>query len=444
MIEEKGLSDNPKLEIEPHSYENKLQFSNYVLWNRNHILRYYDISEKDYTRLINKLNFEQYKNITLSSLKLYREHYDIMEEYDIRDEYELHNLLKKIWNDWGNCDVVFAKMPTINIGHIDRDSQVIELLLKYAPISNIDLAKKYEDAYGVLTATVLANYFGCIDNYFHNGMYSVEFETFSSEQTTRMTEVLTEDFYSLDDFIRLLKREFPDVEDSLINSYNIKNLGFIFNDHYLIKKKFISASEYFRFKLLEKEIVDTRDFPVAMLSSVSFSTEKYDLRSKRIITEFSPGQYINISRLNEAGITEEALKKYCEEVKCFVQKNIFFTIKSIKADGFDSQLHELYFDDWFYSSVLAEDKENFNYIRCGSTRLFYSCKEKFSLSDFIAWIVERKTKIDIYDLEELCHERYGVFIDKYKLISLANNAGLYYDQIMETVYIDYDTYFEEV
>ena len=444
LLKENNLDGDSNLEIDCRTYENRLQTCDYVLWNMHRCLRYYDISERDYIRLISNLNLEQYTNVTISTLKLYREHTDIMEEYDIRDEYELHNLLKKIWPEWGNCEVEFAKMPTINIGKADRDSQTIDLLLKYAPITNYELAGKYEEVYGVLATTVLANYFDCIDSYFHNGVYSVDFKILTLEQNNQMSAVLTEDFYSVDDFKRILKREFPDADESLVNSYNIKELGFSFNDSYLIRKTYPSASEFFRSKLLESDIVDTRDFPKAMLSSVSFTTEKYDLRSKRIITEFLPGQYINISRLNSVGISKENLDKYCEEVKAFVPKNTFFTVSSVRQDGFDSELHELYFDEWFYSSVLAEDKENFSYIRCGNTRVFFSGQNKFNLSDFIVWLVERKTKIEIYDLEDLCKNRYGASIDRYKLISIANSSGLYYDEIMETVYIDYDTYFEEV
>lgn len=444
LLNEKNLTNEVKLKIDPHSYENKLQVSNYALWNRNHSLRYYDITERDYTRLVSKIDMEQYKNITFSSLKLYREHSDIMEEYDIRDEYELHNLLKKIWNKWGNCDVDFSKMPTINIGVVNRDKQALDLLLKYAPISNFELAQKYEDTFGVLATTALSNYFSCLDSYFHNGMYSVEFETLNREQREHMTEILTDNFYSVDDFWRILKREFPDAKESLVNSYNVKELGFSFNDSYLIRRTYPSASEFFRRKLLESDIVDTRDFPKAMLNSVTYSSEKYDLRSRRVITEFLPGQYINISRLNSVGISKENLDKYCEEVKAFVPKNTFFTVSSVRHDGFDSELHELYFDEWFYSSVLAEDKENFSYIRCGNTRVFFSGQNKFNLSDFIVWLVERETKIEIYDLEDLCKNRYGASIDRYKLISIANSSGLYYNEIMETVYIDYDTYFEEV
>ena len=83
-----------------------------------------------------------------SSLKLFRDNPDLMEEYDIRDEYELHNLLKKIWPETSELKIQFKKMPTIVIGEPDRDQQVLGLLMQYAPISNVELAKKYEEQYG--------------------------------------------------------------------------------------------------------------------------------------------------------------------------------------------------------------------------------------------------------------------------------------------------------
>lgn len=36
----------------------------------------------------------------ITSLKLFRDYPDLMREYDIRDEYELHNLLKKLVNQF--------------------------------------------------------------------------------------------------------------------------------------------------------------------------------------------------------------------------------------------------------------------------------------------------------------------------------------------------------
>jgi hypothetical protein len=41
-------------------------------------------------------------------------------------------------------------------------------------------------------------------------------------------------------------------------------------------------------------------------------------------------------------------------------------------------------------------------------------------------------------------DRYGISIPKEKLIEIIHGTELYYDTIMEAVYIDYDTYFEEI
>ena len=52
--------------------------------------------------------------------------------------------------------------------------------------------------------------------------------------------------------------------------------------------------------------------------------------------------------------------------------------------------------------------------------------------------------MDIFDLCELLEEHYNIHIDIYNLLSIIRSSTLYYDEIMEAVYIDYDTYFEEV
>ena len=38
----------------------------------------------------------------------------------------------------------------------------------------------------------------------------------------------------------------------------------------------------------------------------------------------------------------------------------------------------------------------------------------------------------------------GIVLDKDKLVSIIRGTEMYYDVIMEAVYIDYDAYFEEV
>ena len=149
LLETIGASDDPSLAIDLRSYENKLSQNDFVLWNWGHRFRYYPIIQYDYGNLLEALALDQYENIEFSSLKLFRDNSELMEEYDIRDEYELHNLLKKILSTASESKIHFKKMPIIVIGTPNRDQQVIDLLMQCAPITNVELAKKYEELYGV-------------------------------------------------------------------------------------------------------------------------------------------------------------------------------------------------------------------------------------------------------------------------------------------------------
>lgn len=443
FLEDHGLADDEKLHVETRTYENKLAKCDYVLWNQNHSLRYYNIANRNYAPLIAEINLAQYCDQEFSTLKVFREHPELMAEFDIRDEFELHNLLKKIWPQWGDCEVTFSKMPTLRLGNYNVDDQVLDLLLQCAPVSALDFAQAYENRYGVKSATALSNYFHCIDPYLINGIYTIDQECLPMEQHDRMKEVLTEDFYTLSDIQRLYQREFPN-ETRKLNSYNIKTLGFSINSTYVISNRFSNAAAYIRHILTTDDIVDTNNFPASLVTLQSYWSELISIRNQREIVEFAPKHYINIRRLEQNGITKEMLDDYCQQVSRFVDRNTYFTVTSIRQDGFTHHLDDLYFDEWFYSSLLAEDHERFNYRRMGRNRLFYSGSKDVQLSAFLQWIVEKEERIDLDDLTQLLADRYGIVLRRDKILLVLKDTELYYDQIMDRVYIDYDTYFEEV
>ena len=66
------------------------------------------------------------------------------------------------------------------------------------------------------------------------------------------------------------------------------------------------------------------------------------------------------------------------------------------------------------------------------------------LEDLLTELLLDREKIEIYDLKDLLEQEYGIVLDKDKLTGLIKESSLYYDSIMETVYLDYDTYFEEI
>lgn len=446
QLDELGLSDDPSLHVEVRSYENKLNACNYVLWNQWRSFRYYNIPEHDYDDLLTTLNLDDYEDTEISSLKLFRDYPDLMEQYDIRDEYELHNLLKKIWTE-SESKVVFGKMPTIVIGSANRDNQVLTLLLQYAPISGEELAEKYEETYGIKAASVLANYMSAFDEYYYDGKYSVSFDNLPANEFNRMQTILVEDFYFMSEVKRLYTREFPNSDITNINPYTLKTLGFrVYAGYsgYIVRNTYSSGSSYFHKLLTVEDLVDVRSKNHQICYIGTYEKELYDLRAAYEIVEYLPLRYINIRRLNTLGITKESFKDYCSKVAARYEKGEYFTPTSLYQDGFSHTIDDLGFDEWFFSSVLIEDRESFSYQRIGGTRILLRGKPNANLGGMLTWLLEKYQKIDFYDLTDLLEERYGISLPKEKLIEIIHGTELYYDTIMEAVYIDYDTYFEEI
>lgn len=441
-----GLGDDPSLMIEARTYENILNQCDYVLWNQWRSFRYYNILEQDFEDLLSTLNLEQFEDTEFSTLKLFRDYPLLMEQYDIHDEYELHNLLKKIWVS-ENESVKFKKMPTIEVGSANTYNQVLTLLLQYAPITAEDLANRYEEEYGVKALTVRGNYLRALDHYFYKGVYSIDYAALPSIQFARMQTVLDRDFYTIQDVKRLYKREFPNSDESLLNPYTLKTLGFhVYPGYsgYIVKNTFSGATDYFHTILTQDDIVDMRAYGTAIRNIATYDSEHRRLRNAYEIIEFSPLQYISIRRLNEAGVTKEHLRAYCDAVAKYYEKGEYFTTTSMRNSGFVHDLDDLGFEEWFYSSILFEDRDNFSAQRIGGTRLFLRGKPNGNLADMLVWLLDKYQKIDFYDLLDMLENQYGIFLPKEKVVEIISDTELYYDAIMETVYIDYDTYFEEI
>lgn len=445
LLESLGLGDDLSLTIESRTYENKLNASRYVLWSQRRRFRYYPIDSQDFTPLLEALDLTQYEDVEISSLKLFRDYPELMREYDVQDEYELHNLLKKIWPQ-DDSRVQFKRMPTIEIGAPDRDRQVMNLLLQYAPISNTELAQRYEEAYGAKSVTALGTYFACIDPYFHDGVYRIDQPPLPENQQCRMAALLTEDFYRMSEIRQLYRREFPDGDPGNLNPFVLKSLGFHPYEGYVVSARYSSATDYFRHLLTDEGVVNMTQENSRYADISLYSSELFHLKARREIVEFLPRQYITLRRLEENGVDAGAMANYCAAVYAFTRSGEYFTITSLRREGFAHPLDDLGFDEWFYGSLLAEDLERFPYRRMGGTRLFCRDRERVQLADFLRWLVEAEPdgRIDIYELQETLEQQYGISIPLHELISVVQNSELYYDPIMKALYIDYDTYLEEI
>lgn len=424
--------------------QNKLADSPFVLWNYFSSFRYYDIGSRDYTKLLDTLGLESYEDVELSTLKLWDENPEIMAEYDIRDQYELHNLLKKIVPAGSYHNFQTSRMPIIQFGKPDMESMLLELLVNNAPIEINAFANLIRQEFGYEQASFISSpEMNALKVYYHNGILNIEQKVMSLENQAKLKQALTEDFYFIDELKRIYSRAVPDAHVDEINPYNLKVLGFIVLSRYAVRNH-SSLDEYIRKLLLKKEVTDLVPLRKRYGYVMLFSQVLMELKRSYEVVEFEPNQIVAFRRLARMGVTKEMLHSYCDQVYNFMPSGQYFTAQYLRAQGFQSGLYDLGFDDWFYAQVLAADPRFANTQVFGNIILCANTKQ-ITIQTFLVSLIQEYGSVDVLDLISDMEKDYGFTgLQLTDIVYRTKNAGIFYDDVLQQLYADKEQYYWEL
>ena len=159
--------------------------------------------------------------------------------------------------------------------------------------------------------------------------------------------------------------------------------------------------------------------------------------------EFEADQYINIRKLATLGVHKEQLRECCEQIYRYGKEHKYFTIPSFLADGMSTIVDELGFGTVFYESLLKTDRR-FTRTRFGKTLVFSVVTEKIVARDILEELVSEAGFIGVDELLSVLEERFGIEMNRNGLLTRIKGTDLYYDKIMDYLYRNYDTYYQDI
>lgn len=368
---------------------------------------------------------------------------ETMEKYDIHDEYELHNLLKKIAGKDLPNDMSFSRQPVITFGHSNRVELYQRILNAVSPVTAEEFAEYIHMENGFNKQTILSSpEIQQLSQYYHNGVYSIDFKHFPDEHAQKLSALLGEDFYYIDEILKIYKDNFDDADLECINPRSLKSIGFNVFSKYAIRN-YSTAESYFRNLLTKDDVFNIAPYRLRYGTIMMFIQVVMDLRREYEIFLFENDQYINYMRLSKAGVSKQIIEDFCNEVKSFAPPNTYFTMRSLREDGFSHKLEDLGFDDIFYAGILAVSPF-FCFQRAYGNIVLYSGSDNklFSIKAFIRNLLEEYDAIDIDDFMDDVYEKYGIKIPaKYDVTSAVLGTEMYYDGIMNKIYSNKALYY---
>lgn len=403
------------------------------IWGRGRTVRYYDYENRDFTPVIRCVDFKKYANLEISTLVIYRNNPEVMQEFDIRDEYELYTLLSRVWKpEYGK--VVFLHRPTIEVGNADRYKQTLNLLIKMAPVHMNDFARRYSELYGVLPQNVIVNYIPPFDSYIHFGMFTFDQKPLPPMQYEKMKCMLTKEFYMVSEVKEIYKKEFPDGDLECINPYSLKALGFVVNKHYIVSNKYPSANAYFRQIVCASPVFCVRDLNIPhIVRAIDMVLSR--CKKKLQIVEVGTGVYYTRKKLDELGITKEQMTDFVAAVDALEIKDPFFSVSTIRKNGFHHPLFDLSLPEFFYSSLLTLSKKYNGYI-IGNDRLFTKDKYNKIYPAVIRYLLTDARTMTAEKFSDLLNEKFGIKTDVPNARAHLRESGFPYNKKTCSVSID--------
>ncbi|MCR4929084.1 MAG: hypothetical protein K5988_03705 [Lachnospiraceae bacterium] len=404
--------------------------------------RYYLFENYDFKRFFESINFDDFKDMEISTQKIMVMYPELMEEYDIKACYELHDIIVKNEKIVSKYGVTRETAPNIMIGTASREEQVKRFIYKVAPISVEDFTKTYEEEYGVEAATVLGTYNDYFRPYVKEGrIIDVLQEPMRDDELFKMKSSLNLDFYFIEDVVKIYCELYPDGNKNKINHYNLKKLGFNVYSSYIINNKYNSVESYMENMIL-KGGIDPKTIDRRLYSIQFYYNIKEKLRMDYEILEIDDGKFITYEKFKEKypNVSKEELKDFANKAVSFSNKDMF-TVYSIRKDGFTHQLDQINETEMFYSGLIRSSKEVFFSRTKGD--LFFSKTDKYvDRKVFLKYVINEidKETIKIQELMNYLMDEYGVYIDRYDIPALIRRMGYFYSNDNGIIYklgIDY-------
>lgn len=406
-----------------------------VLHKYGRKLVHYQVDTEDLISTLQGINFEHYMDQEISAKKLFDNYKEDFNQIDIFDEYELHNLLKRYINYLPNY-VTIKRMPLIEIGQVDRDEQVLNLMIELSPINVNDFADEYSNKYGVLAQTVKANFLNVIEEFKKGETYFSDAPVLNPVVVDNLKTLLTHPFYMKEDVKNLYAEKYGAEK---IPDYIFNRLGYRNFSEFILLDKFTRAEAFFEEMYFNKEMFEVDDNRLYLLGS--FRYKLFMKLANYEVFEYQKDSFISMNKLtNYADITKDDVIELLNEIDLVVSDQ-YFTVSHIEFVIEKSKFSELGFDNIFYESIL-KTTEGYRFQRIGGAMVFRKTRNKFYTYELIDEIVFKYKSMDIYDLMEFLNENYGINLSKEKIISSCQKTEMYYNPTMERIYTDIEKFYE--
>ena len=405
--------------------------------------RYYEITPERFNDLLELLDLDSYSDVIISTKKLIEQYDELKTLFDINDEYELHSILRIGMERFKpNISIKFLRMPLIQFGNVNKHDLVLDCIYQLAPIDIDEFTDFMSAEYGYKKSSFLAYLYSNFQSLIFDNKLLTEIKRPSSEEKNLIIPLLKDDLVFIEDYKKIV--DSLGLSKECLTKQYIEDFGYSLYSGYMVSHKWKSAKDYFEDLILGKDVFDLKSIDKRYKTIGLFTNMLYKAEEEMSIFQFDKDTYINIRRLHDLlSVDKTFMVNYVKHICDLVDDEEFFTIDSLIDKGLDERFRQYGFKDTFYVS-LFRSRADIQYSTISNCLVFRKSKESFKRSDIIESIIYSNGALSLYDLLDFLEYNLRIEVEIGDLVYYIKESNLYYNDMLEKVFIDYNQFLEEL
>lgn len=260
-------------------------------------------------------------------------------------------------------------------------------------------------------------------------------------RTIEWGDQLHKDIYTIDEILKKGKSLQPGFSELDINEESLRKLGYRIESSFVIREDLRSLDDYLNKKILSNNYFDSRSEEIFDEPFIRRKIDNFENAYKLLKVEKT--LYLTELGMKNAQVSVDEITSFKDEIEQFVEKDVFFTIESIKADGFTHEIDEFGFDSIFYENLLKRPGRLKN-ISFGSKLFFIKTIDKVDLASFLRQVIDG-SNITIHQLISNIETEFKIRLSTEAIESSLNKINqFHYVSDMKRLFLSKEAYLDYI
>lgn len=431
--------DVEKYRINIRTANNHLRNCENIVFNQKNEIRFLKI---DYSNFCKIIDLEKYKNKVISSVLIFQDNEELMEEFDIQDGYELFYVLKfALTHNYLKVeDIEFRRVPTIVFDSASEMRQTKKLLEELSPIKVNEYFEMYEKRFGVNKLSAASNLAKYLANYLVDGKYVIDIPLIDDKDEFEICKALEKRKIWFEDEVEsLFECICINTSADAINSGALHRIGYkMYPSGYILSEKYLSAYDYFSKEIFNNSITNLNEIDNRIKSLSIFKSYLEERRQKLDYIEMDNMVFVKMEYFNEKySINKKRLLEIQRILISFGKDDYYNSYKIIsdikESNFFNTTEKELLINNLWFTNCLIKQKNGIYSRRIAGTIILSNKNIPLNIASICRWIVNINGKMSLANLCESFNTIFGAEMAVGNLAEKIRADGSWSDLIIESI-----------